>query len=1079
MNPLRGSPVCCRATDSRKYSFLDLAPTLCDNVGMATTEHTINDALADLLRGTRRAWASRMVIRSENTRGLRGEEGRPDILIVEPGTPPIVVETEVFPAITVEPEARGRLGASLRDTGQPIYTAIAVRLPRHLRKLEGGALRKGLLVADDFEFAVLSGENETNVERWPSDGWLKGGVRALSTVIQLAAVPAKVIEQAANDLVEGISAAAGLFERVVAPHGGSRKSISEILHQQESSQTWRMAMTIVANAFIFQDCLAGGEGKLADVRSIEVLRGGADLNKTAVLREWRKILAINFWPIFDVARRIVEVLPTSGSSEVLGRLADTASTLLGNRLTRSHDITGAVFQKLIADRKFLAAYYTRPASATLLAGLAIKSTRTMRDGSWDAPADIESLRVADFSCGTGTLLSAAYHSIARLHELHGGDSASLHEAMMSSVLVGCDVMPAAAHLTASMLSGLYPSVSYSKSRITAVPYGRQEKGGMALGSLDLINTQGAFSILSHGASVVGGTEEQVANTWAELPDKSFDLVIMNPPYARATGHEGEKEGVPVPMFAAFGNDEEEQRKMSKGLSKLAKGTSAHGNAGEASYFFVLGDQKVRPGGTLALVMPLSLLAGEAWEKTRAVLRTKYSDMVVVSIAGGAESEQAFSADTGMAECLVVAKKGNGASRATFAVLERRPAHQLEATEIARLVRHAAGKCRRLEDGPVGGTTLLIGDTPLGSVIDAPLPADGPWPVARIADFSVAQTAHELAHSGRLWMPGLVKAKAVQVPIVRLDAFAKMGPYHMDINAKGTGGSIRGPFELTPVTKAPTYPVLWAHDTELEQYVVVQPDSEGQLRKGKNRAETQRIETLGARIADTASYAHLNRDFRFNSQALAMAYTDEVSIGGRAWPSVNLPSEDHAKAMTLWQNCTLGLLMYWWVANKQQAGRGSVTVNAAPSLPVLDVTGLTKEQLSQSKSVFESMLVRPLKPMHEIDRDDTRHWLDDRFLGGVLGLPSHVIGGPLQLLRRKLSQEPSVRGGKITVQPIGTPKKPAMLPGINPPIKPTLIPPVSMVERIKKRIGSPGRDVQPAPVAARAKPRSAKKNKKDA
>jgi hypothetical protein len=40
---------------------------------------------------------------------------------------------------------------------------------------------------------------------------------------------------------------------------------------------------------------------------------------------------------------------------------------------RSHDLTGAVFQKLIADRKFLAAYYTTPASAALLAGLAIET----------------------------------------------------------------------------------------------------------------------------------------------------------------------------------------------------------------------------------------------------------------------------------------------------------------------------------------------------------------------------------------------------------------------------------------------------------------------------------------------------------------------------------------------------------------------------------------------------------------------------------------------------------------------------------------------------------------------------------
>jgi hypothetical protein len=577
------------------------------SIQVSTTEHTINDALADLLRTTRRAWASK-VIRSENTGGLRSE-GRPDILIAEPGVPPLVVETEVLPAITVEEDARSRLGVKLRDTGQPIYAAVAVRLPLHLRKLEGDALRKALLAADDFEFALLSGENPDSVKRWPAKGWLTGGVRALSTVIQLAAVPPKVVEQAANSFVEGLSTAAELFERVANAHAGARKSISKALHQEESPQTWRMAMTIIANAFIFHDCLAGGEGRLAEVQTIDALRGGGDPNKAAVLKEWHKILTINFWPIFDVARRIVEVLPTKGSSEILGRLADTASQLLGNRLTHSHDITGAVFQRLIADRKFLAAFYTRPSSATLLAGLAIKSAHTMRGGSWGLRAEIESLRVADFACGTGTLLSAAYRSISRLHELHSGDSVALHAAMMSDVIAGCDVMPAAVHLTASMLSGLHPSTSYSKSRITTISYGRQDNGHLALGSLDLIKTQGTLSLLAHGGSVTGGTEKELlANAWAEFPDRSFDLVIMNPPFTRATGHEGNKEGVPVPMFAGLGNNEHDQREMSKALSSFAQKTSAHGNAGEASYFFVLADQKIRDGGTLAMVMPLSLPA---------------------------------------------------------------------------------------------------------------------------------------------------------------------------------------------------------------------------------------------------------------------------------------------------------------------------------------------------------------------------------------------------------------------------------------------------------------------------------------
>src|SRR5262249_33908751 len=98
---------------------------------------------------------------------------------------------------------------------------------------------------------------------------------------------------------------------------------------------------------------------------------------------------------------------------------------------RSHDLTGAVFQKLIADRKFLAAFYTTPSSAALLVGLALDPARLPGDGLWASRDDLRKLRVADFACGTGTLLSTAYQRIGQLHELAGGDSEALHPDMMA------------------------------------------------------------------------------------------------------------------------------------------------------------------------------------------------------------------------------------------------------------------------------------------------------------------------------------------------------------------------------------------------------------------------------------------------------------------------------------------------------------------------------------------------------------------------------------------------------------------------------------------------------------------------
>ncbi len=188
-------------------------------------------------------------------------------------------------------------------------------------------------------------------------------------------------------------------------------------------------------------------------------------------------------------------------------------------------------------------------------------------------------------------------------------------------------------------------------------YGVLSDKNVATGSLDLLDPQKKLKEWSITAKSAGAKGESHENPWETLPHQDFDVIVMNPPFVRATGQEGAKKGVPNPMFAAFSASDEAQRKMGEALESLARKTSAHGNAGLASYFFVLADRKLRIGGVLALVMPLSLVSGEAWEESRRVLAKKYADIIVLSIAGSeGDHEMAFSADTGMGECLVVGEE---------------------------------------------------------------------------------------------------------------------------------------------------------------------------------------------------------------------------------------------------------------------------------------------------------------------------------------------------------------------------------------------------------------------------------------
>ena len=104
--------------------------------------------------------------------------------------------------------------------------------------------------------------------------------------------------------------------------------------------------------------------------------------------------------------------------------------------------------------------------------------------------------MADFACGTGTLLTAVYQRLGALHELAGGDARALHSDMLERVLVGCDVLPMAVHLTLSMLAAAYPEETFTDCTMLAMPYGKQETGEYALGSLDLLASQEALPTLS-------------------------------------------------------------------------------------------------------------------------------------------------------------------------------------------------------------------------------------------------------------------------------------------------------------------------------------------------------------------------------------------------------------------------------------------------------------------------------------------------------------------------------------------------------------------------------------------------------
>ena len=230
--------------------------------------------------------------------------------------------------------------------------------------------------------------------------------------------------------------------------------------------------------------------------------------------------------------------------------------------------------------------------------------------------------------------------------------------MIEDVLYGCDVMPSAIHISGATLSGIRPNIPYANSRLYTMPYGRQQDGEVKLGSLELLQTASVLTLFntSDPAMRTGSVGEQTASQiTAEFPDESYDLVIMNPPFTRNVTREGETAEAVAAAFAAFDATDDEQRAMARRMQTLKQGSYYHGNAGIASAFAGLADKKLRKGGVLALVLPLSAASGGAWQAFRKMMAANYTDLTVLSIAANGK-DMSFSSDTGMAELLIIGRK---------------------------------------------------------------------------------------------------------------------------------------------------------------------------------------------------------------------------------------------------------------------------------------------------------------------------------------------------------------------------------------------------------------------------------------
>ena len=905
---------------------------------------------------------------------------RPDI-IVRLSEGPVILETELEPALTVEADALSRLGMEI--DGQRVHNVFAVTVPGRLRST------RQLRLYERMAGATLVWQE------WRVDGTsgpkLSGTAIEFGNAVQRTSPPSGDLDEAVDALDEGARRAGSRLYS--SP--GTLGRVSKIFGTEPSDEAANMAALVIINAMVFQERLASNEVAFQPVSA--AMRDGR-FSRLALLQVWEHILGIDYYPIFSMARDVVRELSEVEATDVLGECATTAAALLGMGAVGRHDLAGRIFNRLISERKLLAAFYTSIPASTLLAGLALSQDRWPHV-DWNSREELSRLCVVDPACGTGTLLMAAYRQIVQNHSATAaGDSDDqlLHQVLVEKVITGADVVQAAIHLTAATLAAMSPSVKFEQMQLHTLRLGRDTSKKIWLGSLDWLEAPETQSFFST-------TEEQIGAASGEggiVQRPIADLVISNPPFTRRGSDGGKGEAI-ARVFSLPEGDTESQQAIAKRTSALLKGTAANQIAGHGSSFAVLADRLVKPGGRISLVLPVTALSGESWREVRQMLASRYEVEFVVSSHD--PNLLSMSYDTAIAEALLVGRRlsdGEGSmGRGRFVNLWRAPYSETDALALVRALNAAASIPLHRSDGPpVGGSPLMVGGEQWGEIVDGPI-GEAPWSAARWRQALTSQFAAALVR-GELWNEDGSQV-AGYVPVAAMEHVCNVGP--QDRRIRGSLGMFDA---YHGWNGAAQFPAIWSLDSSVHQSMSTEPNAWLSPKPGRDHQS----------VWSQSGTLQITRDVRYNAQPVMAVRTGIRTLGVRAWHTLSAHGDDplvsarRETALALWCNSTFGLLLHANHSNSAQEGRGQGNKGMLESMTTLDIRKLEAWQLDEAQAIWQEFNNRKFMPFYQCATDPARLELDERVVKDLLGLGDAAVASVARL-RTLLTGDPSIRGSK--------------------------------------------------------------------
>jgi len=371
--------------------------------------------------------------------------------------------------------------------------------------------------------------------------------------------------------------------------------------------------------------------ELARVRRPLQLHDLSQLNVNQLLDGLKRLRKINYVEIIDSAITAWSDLP---SHPQLDQLLRALYTQVKNGISiirrGGWDVLAFIYQRLLSEtyRKAYATFYTKLPAAYLLANLAIGSEKD---------------KVIDPACGTGSLLVSAFF-VKKKAALRPGRVRDLFtkknkEPVLDHVnksllgdIYGLDALETAVSLSSGALTLASLAVPRSPLKLLNAPVGPQRSG-----SLDLLR------MATIKSPHYGMTLKTKADKQHEKVGNLLDVVVMNPPFTRS-------DRIPT-LIGDRARQDLNRLNLTFGKTK----TTNLFVAGLAKPFLILADRLCKNKGSIAAVLPNSVLSRKSWMDIRKGIVDSYNiEHVVISYAPGTPN---FSSDTQFREILLVLRKG--------------------------------------------------------------------------------------------------------------------------------------------------------------------------------------------------------------------------------------------------------------------------------------------------------------------------------------------------------------------------------------------------------------------------------------